>query len=484
MRDREIFNISRTSCRKRLRWVMVFIALSAFNGLWLFYSHKTTWATSVVHGRISASKATILIVCHPDDESIFGELALGSDTHVVLVTNANASGKGLKRLGYLDGVLKTVQTTWEGWDFPETKWKGPKDCNGWNSTIQQSLVRRIEAFFVENPTIKQVITHNIVGEYGHVDHRNTHRAVFEAFFNTFAGCLSAPSLNVFVPMLDYARKNRLRSLPVTCKETPRHESMLSKYEAAGGLENAEHFRRICYKICRASLRNSILRLHTFKNTDCASTVEQDIDVTCENEFSAAKILTGRVFADSRQRDSSNEHVLQRETPDIDWKKNEDRIFMTAFYPLLKSFTSILDVGMREYNLRCKDLVGDNTEYMQLEPNPPARRHNDGTLKCSMQQAILTYPQLTHHFDAIIDFGVLGWPAIKLSEKDVQEYLINVRALLKEDGMYILKVDRGAKERIDFENNIEPFFHHTHFHSYEDGQLIDGKGKRIYFLNLK
>lgn len=39
--------------------------------------------------------------------------------------------------------------------------------------------------------------------------------------------------------------------------------------------------------------------------------------------------------------------------------------------------------MREYNPRCKDLVGANTEYMQLEPNPPARRHNDGTLEYSM-----------------------------------------------------------------------------------------------------
>ena len=65
--------------------------------------------TLATHGITHSEKhtrETLLIVCHPDDESIFGASALGERTHVVVVTDANSSGKGTKRKAYLENAMK------------------------------------------------------------------------------------------------------------------------------------------------------------------------------------------------------------------------------------------------------------------------------------------------------------------------------------------------------------------------------------------
>ena len=47
---------------------------------------------------------------------------------------------------------------------------------------------------------------------------------------------------------------------------------------------------------------------------------------------------------------------------------------------------------------------------------------------------------------MIDFGVLGWDQIKLSDKDIEIYLQNILGLLNPKGLYVLKVDNSSIQR--------------------------------------
>ena len=99
-----------------------------------------------------------------------------------------------------------------------------------------------------------------------------------------------------------------------------------------------------------------------------------------------------------------------------WSGNRDRVFMTGLYPRLARFNTVLDIGAREFNLRCKGLIGSKvTRYWQLEPYPPHKLDNDGLMNCTVQQSIALYPHLAGSFDAVLDFGVLGW--IRMSKAD-------------------------------------------------------------------
>ena len=72
--------------------------------------------------------------------------------------------------------------------------------------------------------------------------------------------------------------------------------------------------------------------------------------------------------------------------------------------------------------------------------------NDGFLNCAMQQSAAKYPEHVGSFDAIVDFGVLCWGGIEFVSKDISEYIQNVRMLLREGGMWALKIDVSAASR--------------------------------------
>merc|ERR1711871_1845900 len=184
--------------------------------------------------------------------------------------------------------------------------------------------------------------------------------------------------------------------------------------------------------------------------------------------------------------SPNMKKLVAEPDNVDsfWQKNKDRIFMSLFYPKLKPFRTVLDIGARGYSFRCKALIGSsNVSYLQMEPYPPKKLNNDGLLECTVQESLKMYPQYTAFFGVIIDFGVLGWGGVELSHDDIIKYIKNIRGLLKDGGMYALKVDASGRARLDFSKHIEPFFEYQDFGGWKSGHQIDGKYD-IYFLKKR
>ena len=438
--------------------------------------HMRAWGPLETSEKSSmhAEVKTLMFVCHPDDESIFGASALGPSTHVVVVTDANSNGSGSDRRTHLKNTMEITNTSWEMWDFPESRYHGPASCNGWSEKIQGDIVEKIRLLMTASSDITTIITHNVLGEYGHIDHINLHKAVLRAYMLTHAGSVSAPALKVFMPGLNYSNyENRLNAPPTSCAETTLHKSLLDSYEVQGSLSNAVIFRSLCYDVCSVSLENSALLWANSFGTCDALQQRTELRMTCakQNAFEAPAQNYDQLVAEPIEDDAF-------------WQQNQDRLFMSKFYPALGSFTAVLDIGARLYNRRMKKLVGSHTKYFQLEPFPPLELLNDGTLKCLVQDAIGKYPQFVRYFDAVVDFGVLGWPAVALDERDVSRYMQNIRALLNSEGIYILKVDAGGLERINLDEHISPYFNSVNFAGFESGLVLDQSGTKVFFFKSK
>ncbi|NJL25387.1 MAG: PIG-L family deacetylase [Calothrix sp. SM1_5_4] len=117
-------------------------------------------------------KYNLLVVAHPDDETIFfgGLLQVHRRRpwKVVCVTDGNADGQGRKRENDFKqacGLLKVK--TCEMWGFPDQFEK------------RLDLERLEERLKAETPV--EVFTHGILGEYGHPHHQDVSLAVHRSF---------------------------------------------------------------------------------------------------------------------------------------------------------------------------------------------------------------------------------------------------------------------------------------------------------------
>lgn len=115
----------------------------------------------------------LLVVAHPDDESIFfGGLLQrrrGRKWTIVCMTDANADGEGRKRKKQFETAcarLGVKDAQW--WGFPDIYEK---------RLDTDAIVARLRQL----PAPFEVYTHGIIGEYGHPHHQDVSYAVHHAF---------------------------------------------------------------------------------------------------------------------------------------------------------------------------------------------------------------------------------------------------------------------------------------------------------------
>lgn len=173
--------------------------------------------------------SNLLIVAHPDDETIFfGGTLLAMKSRgwrVIVVTDGNADGQGLNRRHQLAEACRELGVReFEQWDYPDIYEK---------RIGTTSLLER----FKDVGSPRQVYTHGIIGEYGHPHHQDVSFAVHQYFhkrnipvwsvaYNSFA------TKTVHLTRKNYERKAQIFS-QVYHSETVRFARVLPVHNQEG-----------------------------------------------------------------------------------------------------------------------------------------------------------------------------------------------------------------------------------------------------------
>jgi hypothetical protein len=153
----------------------------------------------------SKKPSRLLVVAHPDDETLFfaGLLQSKTDWCVVCVTDGNADGLGDQRQAEFRSACKLLKV---------------KDARILN--FSDAFERRLDVDGLQQAlknigTYKEVFTHSVIGEYGHPHHQDVCFAVHKAFlpstpvfsiaYNTF------PTKKIALNPKQYALKTKILS---------------------------------------------------------------------------------------------------------------------------------------------------------------------------------------------------------------------------------------------------------------------------------
>ena len=146
----------------------------------------------------------LLLVAHPDDESIFfSGLVLRRRKlpwHLICATDGNADGRGaersdeLRRAAKILGIKKVVQ-----WQYPDIYEK-------------RLPLSEVVARLKELPEPMEIFTHNPLGEYGHPHHQDLCAAAHLAFpekkiSSTAYNC--EPDFSIALSKTEIAKKKKL-----------------------------------------------------------------------------------------------------------------------------------------------------------------------------------------------------------------------------------------------------------------------------------
>ena len=153
-------------------------------------------------------KANLIVVAHPDDESIFFAGLVQKDRsrpwHLVCVTDGNGDGRGLERHQELLRATRALKIkTVEHWDF----------LDQYDQRLDlEKLSARLKTL---SPLVQNIYTHGILGEYGHPHHQDVSYAVHQTFKKTHAVWGTAyncwPQKRILLSRRQFALKSKILS---------------------------------------------------------------------------------------------------------------------------------------------------------------------------------------------------------------------------------------------------------------------------------
>ena len=172
----------------------------------------------------------LMIVAHPDDEYIWGGAhLLTDDWFVVVLTNADNK----TRKPEFEAMMKATGDTGLILGYPDKVGGKRSNWEFWSDSICDDLNT-----IITYKNWRQIVTHNIDGEYGHQHHKSTHQLVVRTYDGLFGKqpADTAPQLRFF------GRYYRKVELPdsvqgISDELLAKKESLASIYESQSNTVN-------------------------------------------------------------------------------------------------------------------------------------------------------------------------------------------------------------------------------------------------------
>ena len=441
----------------------------------------------------SAAPTRLMVIAHPDDETIFGGSEL-FDAHaawhsyyVVSVTNACSKTRRSEFLAALNSTRAVGGG--EIWGFADT-YEG-----GWSSPEKSQLAQRLTALLGSRPWAK-VVTHGRAGEYGHLQHRQLHALVRSA--------VASRQLNLYV----FARGDS--ALPLAVQAQKRHTLRHAHPSQAREVLRAhgDYMERTTAVPWDAAAAR----------TPAAATLSNDgggggsgpgaLHVPCDSIRSIARrrrcidagaadpqlagagsgggpkaavggggggvvgtIGTGMSPAALLANRAENRHQPRgAKNFGLRWGgwRLPDRLYMKAVtFPRVQALfqaaasppsrasgggaatattaaVAVLSLGARGYSGDDRYLAGvPQSQWFFADPDPEPLPEASGRMVMGPLSALPTLrPELQHTFIALIDYGVLGALAKngKWSPTDIAHHVVAYDAMLRDGGRLFLKWD--------------------------------------------
>jgi len=186
-------------------------------------------------------------------------------------------------------------------------------------------------------------------------------------------------------------------------------------------------------------------------------------------------------------------ILSKKLSDGDvsfWKAHADRGFMaTRLFPTIGKYFKhsgskrLLDIGIQSYNRADKDLLQNSEiEFYGLDKSQNCDIPDDwaNMIYTDLSQVNCFFKKdFGDYFDAIVDYGVLGWPEVSenFSMIAFKNYINNILYILKDTGLYFFKNDlKGQHKQVkDF---VCGYFEPTSF--YDISHVTIGEYETFVF----
>jgi len=156
---------------KNIFWVVIILFLFLLVVYYFLFNRKLYSSPNIIRENQHITTDKLMIVAHPDDELIFGgkELIQEKGWKVVCVTNGSAKSKCIfsiysanTRKTEFMSVMDALDCQYEIWDYEDYGFNA-----NWNEKLLLENLQRV----INEKNYKKIVTHNLNGEYGHVQHK-------------------------------------------------------------------------------------------------------------------------------------------------------------------------------------------------------------------------------------------------------------------------------------------------------------------------
>ena len=137
--------------------------------VYLFLRKRTLYSSDQIFIGTNNEPQNLMIVAHPDDELIFGgrELLNKNNWKVVCITNGTSKAQDKFTLDKTNrkkefiNIMNFLKCSYEIWDYEDNLFNA-----NWNTELLLNNLKRV----INEKDYQMILTHNLQGEYGHVQH--------------------------------------------------------------------------------------------------------------------------------------------------------------------------------------------------------------------------------------------------------------------------------------------------------------------------